>query len=131
MLRAFRWETGRGTLRSDVGYLIVFVISLAVAGAVFYVTLRGIPLVGASGWSWPSARGDRAAADEGPPEPAPGMSYVPVAEERHDWQARMTGVLGLLVSVAVAAIALAVSLYAVGALIARLFAGDGTGSAGA
>jgi hypothetical protein len=54
------------------------------------------------------------------------MSYVPVSASRHDWQARMTGVLGLVVSVTVAGIALAISLYAFGTLIARLF-GSATG----
>jgi hypothetical protein len=106
-----------------VGYLIVFVVSAAVGLAVFFAALRGTGAIGAPGF------GETASETAGgapPPDPAPGMSYVPVQESRHDWQARLTGVLGLLVSVAVAGIALAISLYVIGVLIGKLF-GDVAG----
>lgn len=105
--------------RVDMGYVIVFVVSLAVGVAVFFATMRQVGPLGAPGF------GERAVASAGgpPPDPGPGMSYVPVASSRHDWQARLTGVLGLLVSVAVAGIALAISLYVLGSLVAKLFGG--------
>jgi hypothetical protein len=102
-----------------VGYLIVFFVSVAVGVAVFITALRG---TGATG-SFDRTSAAAAAAGGPPPDPGPGMSYVPVQESRHDWQARLTGVLGLLVSVAVAGIALAISLYAIGVLIGKLFGG--------
>ena len=106
-----------------MGYLIVFVVSAGVGLAVFFVALRGTGAVGAPGFGEPASA---TAGGAPPPDPAPGMSYVPVQESRHDWQARLTGVLGLLVSVAVAGIALAISLYAIGVLIGKLF-GDVAG----
>ncbi|HSL09922.1 MAG TPA: hypothetical protein VLA82_01225 [Actinomycetota bacterium] len=104
-----------------MGYLIVFVVAVAVGVAVFFATLRGVGPMGIAGF------GERApAASVGPPpDPGPGMSYVPVQESRHDWQARLTGVLGLLVAVAVAGIALAISIYALGVLIGKVFGGVG------
>ena len=107
-----------------MGYLIVFLVSVAVGVAVFFTTMRGVALPRFSGFD--------GAPDRTPPpaDPGPGMSYVPVASGRHDWQARLTGVLGLVVSVVVAGIALAVSIYALGALVARLFSGVGGGDAG-
>jgi hypothetical protein len=100
-----------------VGYLIVFFVSVTVGVAVFFTALRGTGATGS--FEHTSA----AAAGGPPPDPGPGMSYVPVQESRHDWQARLTGVLGLLVSVAVAGITLAISLYAIGMLIGKLFGG--------
>ena len=105
-----------------MGYLIVFVVSAAVGLAVFFAALRGTGAIGAPGFGEPASTTGGAP----PPDPAPGMSYVPVQESRHDWQARLTGVLGLLVSVAVAGIALAISLYVIGVLIGKLF-GDVAG----
>jgi hypothetical protein len=100
-----------------VGYLIVFFVAVAVGVAVFFTALRGTGATGSF------ERTSAAAAGGPPPDPGPGMSYVPVQQSRHDWQARLTGVLGLLVSVAVAGIALAISLYAIGVLIGKLFGG--------
>lgn len=119
-----------------MGYLVVFVISLAVAAGVFFVTVRGWPALRVPGsreraFGATFGREPGGGAHEPPADPEPGTSYVPVAQDRHDWQARMTGVLGLVVSVAVAGIALAVSLYAFGALVARLFEGVGGGTSGA
>ena len=109
--------------RRTVGYLIVFIVAVGVGVAVFFATLRGFGPVGASGF------GETAPAGP-PPDPGPGMSYVPVQESRHDWQARLTGVLGLLVSVAVAGIALAISIYALGVLVGKLFGGVGGDATG-
>lgn len=99
-----------------MGYLIVFVVSLAVGVAVFFATMRQAAPTGTGGFGTPAGGGP-------PADPGPGMAYVPVAESRHDWQARMTGVLGLVVSVTVGGIALAISLYAFGVLIGKLIGG--------
>ncbi len=107
-----------------MAYLIVFVVSLAVGVGVFFAALRGVGPIGAPGFG-PTA----GAAGGPPPDPGPGTSYVPVQQSRHDWQARLTGVLGLVVSVAVAGIALAISLYLVGVLIGKLFGSMGGGDA--
>lgn len=106
-----------------MAYLIVFVVSLAIGVAVFFAALRGVGPIGAPGF------GGAATAGGPPPDPGPGTSYVPVQQSRHDWQARLTGVLGLVVSVAVAAIALAISLYMVGLLIGKLVGSMGGGDA--
>jgi len=106
-----------------VGYVIVFVVAVGVGVAVFFATLRGVGPIGSFGFGETSP----AAAAGPPPDPGPGMSYVPVQESRHDWQARLTGVLGLLVAVAVAGIALAISLYGIGVLIGKLFGSVGGG----
>ena len=116
--------SGRGT-EERVAYLIVFLVSLAVGVAVFFAALRGVGPLGAPGFGGGAA----AMAGGAPPDPGPGMSYVPVQESRHDWQARLTGVLGLVVSVTVAGIALAISLYMVGLLIGKLFGSMGGGDA--
>ena len=109
-----------------MGYLIVFLVSLAVGGAVFGMSLRGVP---GAGWSDPDADGgfgDHAelsslAGSSG--AGGSGTAYVPVATTAQDWQSRLTGVLGLVVSVAVAGIALAVGIYALGAVIGKLIGG--------
>jgi hypothetical protein len=106
-----------------VGYLIVFVVAVAVGTAVYFATLRGVGPIGTFGFGEAAP----AAAGGPPPDPGPGMSYVPVQESRHDWQARLTGMLGLLVAVAVGGIALAISLYAIGVLFGKLFGGIGGG----
>lgn len=134
MLRAFRRKAfarthisppaARRRVRSgSVGYLLVFVVALLVGIGVFFATLRGAPALVGFGEPPPGGQG-QAMPDSGS---GPGPGYVPVSAESHDWQARMTGVLGLVVSVTVAAIALAISLYAFGALIARLLGSAGGG----
>ena len=45
---------------------------------------------------------------------------MPIGVDRRSWQTRTVGVLGLLISVTLAAALLAFSLYQCGSLIARL-----------
>jgi hypothetical protein len=54
--------------------------------------------------------------------------YIRVAGGRPSWHARLGGAMGLLIAVAVGAIGLAVSLWAVASFLARLFADVGGGS---
>ena len=51
--------------------------------------------------------------------------YIRVAGGKPSWHARLGGAMGLLIAVAVGAIGLAVSLWAVGSFLARLFADAG------
>jgi hypothetical protein len=51
--------------------------------------------------------------------------YIRVASGKPSWHARLGGAMGLLIAVAVGAIGLAVSLWAVGSFLARLFADAG------
>lgn len=53
--------------------------------------------------------------------------YIPVSSGDPSWHARLGGVMGLVIAVAVGAIALAFSLWALGSLVARLFSNAGGG----
>jgi len=96
-----------------MAYLLVFLASLAVGGAVFAVSLRR-PAVTTSSSGFDPAE---------PPADGPGTTYLPVATAPPSWHTRLTGALGLLISIAVAAIALAVGIYAFGSAIGRLIGG--------
>jgi hypothetical protein len=103
-----------------VAYLLVFVVALAVGAAVYVSTVR-------AGAGRPDGGFGEVA---GPAPREPGGAYLPVAADAPDWQSRITGVLGLVISVVVAGVALAASIYALGALIGKLFGGI-SGDAGA
>jgi hypothetical protein len=54
---------------------------------------------------------------------------IPVVATPRSWQARLSGALGLVVAIGIGAIAIALTLYGIGMLIARLVsAGTGSGS---
>ena len=99
-----------------MAYLLVFVCSLAVGGVVFAVSLRR-PVVR------PSSSGFDPPGVGEPPRAGPDTAYVPVATAPPSWHTRLTGALGLLISIAAAAVALAVGVYAFGAAIGRLIGG--------
>lgn len=94
-------------------YLLVFLGSLAVGGVVFAVSLRR-PAAATSSSGFDPAE---------PPAAGPGTAYLPVATAPPSWHTRLTGALGLLISIAVAAIALAVGIYTFGSAIGRLIGG--------
>jgi len=98
-----------------VAYLLVFVVALAVGAAVYVSTVR-------AGAARPDGGFGEGAEVGGAPREA-GGAYLPVAADGPDWQSRITGVLGLVISVVVAGVALAASIYALGALIGKLFGG--------
>lgn len=109
-----------------VGYLVVLVVAAVVGVGVYWVSMRLIS--------------DEAAPDVAewqgtglvPPEPgaAPqaqpsipmgtGGSYIPVSAGSPSWQARVGGIMGLVVAVGVASLMLAFALYEAGTMIARL-----------
>jgi hypothetical protein len=86
-----------------VAYVIVLFAAAAVGGGVYYLTIRRglIPL--------PGFETEAPAPPTSPTTPT-GSSYVSTGA-KPDWQSRMTGVLGLAVTVIVGAVALASSLY--------------------
>jgi hypothetical protein len=83
-----------------MAYAFVFLVAVGVAVAVYVTTVRG---------------GQPIADGFGPEAATPGSgdggTYVPVTATRPDWQSRLTGFLGLLIAVVVAAIVVAASLY--------------------
>ena len=102
-------------------YLIVLLASIAVGAVVYVVSLR-------TAEGGPAAVGFEP-APPAPPEPLgpagqaplPGYTYLQV-EVTHGpsaWE-RIQGLLGSLALVVMAAVALALSVYAVGALIGRM-----------
>jgi hypothetical protein len=106
-----------------VAYLLVFVVAFAVGAAVYVSTVR-------AGAGRPDGGFGEGAEVAGAASREQGGPYLPVAADGPDWQSRITGVLGLVISVVVAGVALAVSIYALGALIGKLFGGI-SGDAGA
>ena len=79
-----------------------------------------VPPAASSSSTRPSATRERSS---GPP---PG--YIPVAPGAPSWRARLGGAMGLVIAVAVGAIALALSLWALVSLVARLFSDAGGGT---
>ena len=57
-----------------------------------------------------------------PPEPRPDAleGYIPVGASATSWHARLGGAMGLVIAVAIGAIGLALSLWALVSLVARL-----------
>jgi hypothetical protein len=108
-----------------VRYLLVFVLSVAVGLAVYVLSVRAAA-------RRPAATGGFGAQERsGPPPAGPGYSYVPVTTSRTDWQSRLSGFIGLLISVALGAVALAFTIYLFGSMIARAISGSfGTGDTG-
>jgi hypothetical protein len=84
-----------------VSYLIVFFIAAVVGAAVYFLSIRE----------------DTANADDGGfvdevvPTPRTSHAFLPISTTHQDWATRLTGLLGLLVTVVVGAVALAVSVY--------------------
>jgi hypothetical protein len=68
--------------------------------------------------------------DEVAPSAQHGRTYVPVSTTHQDWATRLTGLLGLLVTVVVGAVVLALSVYlSVGWLAHKI--GDAASNGGA
>lgn len=95
-----------------MAYAFVFLVAVAVGVGVYVTTLRGNReavdgLVGAAG---------------GPPQAGPGGTYVPVVAGTSDWQSRLTGFLGLVISIVVGAVLMAATLYLGVSWLVRLIA---------
>ncbi len=100
-------------------YLVVLLASLGVGAVVYIVSLRAAEQEPAAvGFEPPEAPAPPDAAGEGPP---PGYTYLQVEVTRGpSIGQRIQGLLGSLALVAIAAVAMALSLYALGALIGRM-----------
>jgi hypothetical protein len=84
-----------------VSYLIVFFIAALVGTAVYLLSIRedgGSP-------------DDGGFVDEVAPSPGGSRAFLPISTTHQDWATRLTGLLGLLVTVVVGAVVLAVSVY--------------------
>ena len=110
-------------------YVIVFLAALATGASVYWLTLRAgrvepadASIEGGSGFlpEPPDASGGYSYASSYAASVQEGRTYVPIGMDRHSWQTRTIGVLGLLIAVTLAAALLAFSLYQGGSLVARL-----------
>ena len=112
-----------------MAYVIVFFAALVSGALVYWLTLRAgrvepcdAPAESGGGFmpEPPDASGGYSYATSYAASVEDGRTYVPVATDRHSWQTRTVGVLGLLIAVTLAAALLAFSLYQGGSLVARL-----------
>jgi hypothetical protein len=118
-----------------VGTVLVVTIAVAVGVLVYRLTAGGeeVPAVPEDDV------GTWAGGESGSPETVRPSErsievpegYIRVSGSGPSWHARLGGAMGLVIAVAVGAIALALSLWALGALLARLFAQAGAGGSGA
>ena len=127
-----------------LGTLVVLVLAAAVGVLVYRLTAGSDGPVhdpdapghgaGADVAEWrgreadsPSAAAGGLATDVEPRQRVP-EGYIPVAPGDPSWNSRLGGLMGLVIAIGAGAIALALALYALGELIARLVssAGDNT-----
>jgi hypothetical protein len=125
------WKDG------SVGTVLVLAIAAGV-GVLVYRLTAGPEVADAPG-SGGSAADDADALPGGdattPPPPdrpvEPPEGYIPVASGRANWHSRLGGAMGLVIAVAVGAIALALSVWALVELVSRMFADAGGAASGA
>lgn len=99
-------------------YLVVLFASLAVGAIVYVVSLRTAEREPAAVGFEPAPPSPAGPPSEGPP---PGYTYLLVQVTRGpSIGERIQGLLGSLALVAIAAVVLALSVYAAGALLGRL-----------
>lgn len=120
-----------------LGYVLVAAIAAAVGWAVYLLVMRfgpgeptpatapGMPPLGSDADEWRGG-GDRQEPREQASVPVEG-SYIPVGTSSPSWHSRAAGLMGLVISVVVAAAALALALYSIGHLIARLMSHAASG----
>ena len=114
-----------------MGTLLVLVIAVGV-GVLVYRLTAGPDAVEAQGRGTPgpATRAPGSAGDATPTPPpdrpveAP-EGYIPVAPGRASWHSRLGGAMGLVIAVAVGAIALALSVWALVEFVSRMFADTG------
>lgn len=95
--------------------MLVFLAALLVGAVVYYLSVRV-----EQERPGRTAEAEPAAGPATPPPPAPpGAVYVPLAPATTTWEHRVTGMLGLLVTVALAGALLAFVVYAGGSLLFR------------
>jgi hypothetical protein len=107
-------------------YALVFLSALLVGAIVYWVTLRQEQRP-------PAEEVDYTVPAEGAPPPPPSSSgtlYVPlIPAAATTWETRVSGVVGIVVIVALSAAVLALALYLGGAFIVGLF-GDAATNGG-
>ncbi len=117
-----------------VGILLVLVIAVGV-GVLVYRLTAGPEAMGAPAAQDPET-GEPDTWTEGGAMPPPDLpveppeGYIPVAPGKADWHARLGGAMGLVIAVAVGAIALALSVWALVEFVSRMFAGAGGAASG-
>ena len=111
-----------------MAYVIVFLAALVTGALVYWLTLRAgrvepfdMSTDGGAGFlpEPPDASGYSYATSYAA-SVQDGRTYVPIGMDRHSWQTRTVGVLGLLIAVTLAAALLAFSLFQGGSLVAKL-----------
>jgi hypothetical protein len=101
-----------------VRYVLVLLASLAVGAFVYLVSLRTAGGQPSTAGFEPGPPGEGPSPGEAPP---PGYTYLQVEVTRGpSITERIQGLLGSLALVAIAAVGLALSMYAIGALIGRI-----------
>jgi hypothetical protein len=99
-----------------MGYVLIIALSVAV-GVVVYRASGRVPIVEHEPQMWAGA----APRDEdAPPPPPTNFERLSVSRERLSWRDRAIGILGLVVTVAVGAAALASAMYLIGRAAAAL-----------
>lgn len=102
-----------------LGYVLVVVIAIAAGCGVYFVALQvgAPPRPTRDVDEWKGSGTSRAEPEEIQTE----SGYAPVAPpDLPSWHDRLNGTVGLVVAVSVAAVTLAIAIYQVGHLIARL-----------
>ena len=116
-----------------LGTVVVLVVAAAVGVLVYRLTAgdgrpaddqdQALPGTGADVSEW---RGETdTASDGGGDASTVPEGYIPVAPGAPSWHSRLGGLMGLVIAVGAGAIALALALYAIGELIARLVSSAG------
>jgi hypothetical protein len=120
-----------------VGTVLVVVIAVAVGVLVYRLTAGGAeptspaepPLPGTDDeiGAWTSGEGGVTRSALAPTERRTEVpeGYIPVASGAPSWHARLGGAMGLVIAVAIGAIVLALSLWALVSFVSRLFSGAG------
>jgi hypothetical protein len=109
-------------------YALVFLAALLVGAIVYRVTLRQEQMGAAA----PEDEGELSVGAQGAPPPSaapPAYAYVPLTPSNRSWETRVSGIVGIVVIVALSAAALALLLYAGGAFVIGLF-GDAATNGG-
>jgi len=131
-----------------LGYVIVVLLAALAGGLVYWASMRFAGDAGQPGGDGPTdaldERGQgregpergaetneaapRAEAQNGPPSaPGPGTAYIPVLRARGSWQGRVSGIMGLVIAVAIGAATTAFVLYEAGHIISKLLSSSGNG----
>lgn len=116
-----------------MGTLLVLVIAVGVGVLVYRLTAgpeaagggQDLDAGGADTWT---EGGATPPPPDRPVEPPEG--YIPVAPGKAGWHARLGGAMGLVIAVAVGAIALALSVWALVEFVSRMFADAGGAASG-